>query len=73
MMTLDEAKRILDLLADGVDPETGNTLPDDHILRHDGCRRALSLVLNQVDGPSLKPPLHAASPRLDHLGRIDLA
>lgn len=73
MMTLDEAKRIVDLLADGVDPETGNNLPEDHILHHNDCRRALSLVLNQVDGPCVKPALHNAPPRLDHLGRIDIS
>jgi len=72
-MTLDEAKRIVDLLADGVDPETGQILPEGHLLHHCECRRALSVLLNSVDGPSVKPACHTSPSRLDHLGRIEVS
>jgi hypothetical protein len=38
-----EAKRVLDLLAKGVDPETGEVLPPDHVLNSPSVIRALFL------------------------------
>jgi len=43
-----EAKTILDLLADGIDPTTGEQLPEDHFLNHRDCVRALSLASNAL-------------------------
>ena len=43
-----EAKTIIDLLADGIDPTTGEQLPEDHFLNRRDCIRALSLASNAL-------------------------
>lgn len=42
-MSPQQAKRVLDLLATGVDPETGEVLPHDHVLNSPSVIRALFL------------------------------
>ena len=36
-------------MAEGVDPRTGGKVPDDHVLNHPDCIRALSFALNTIE------------------------
>ncbi|MCD8190770.1 MAG: hypothetical protein LUD78_11280 [Clostridiales bacterium] len=47
-MELKRAKEILELLADGTDPLTGEQLPDDHVCNKPDVVRALHTVLRNV-------------------------
>jgi hypothetical protein len=63
-----EAKRVLDLLATGVDPETGEVLPPDHVLNSPSVIRALFLgaqAIGSIPTKSAKPsgPKVSAGPQ----------
>ncbi len=67
-MTLEEARQLVILLADGVDPRTGEVLPEDHLLHHRDCVRALSIIVSAAGegasarGPSKSKPTNAGLP-----------
>lgn len=53
-MTFEEAKKIIEMLTDGVDPRTGELLPSDSCLHYRDCVRALSLATNALEQMSVK-------------------
>ena len=48
-MEKNEAKKIIELMSDGIDPRTGTKLPSDHVLNDLDCVRALSFALNAIE------------------------
>lgn len=54
-MSPKEAKRILELLANGVDPATGEILPGDHVVNSPDVIRALFLGAQALDTDPVKP------------------
>ena len=54
-MTESEAKLYLLAMADGIDPMTGEILPDDHLLREDPIREALLLAAHLLSSEPRDP------------------
>ena len=73
MMELVYAKELLSILADGIDPYTGEILPENHICNRPGIIRALHAVLNAVPqaGEMNKPvpPDKALRPQMENAGK----
>ena len=63
-MDIIRAKEIVSLLAEGVDPTTGEVLPDDHVYNKAEVVRALYTVLNRIDNikPKAELPENAGKP-----------
>lgn len=66
-MTLEEARRIIELLADGINPQTGEVLPDNDCIHHRECVRALSIAASAMTGSRrsasrVKHPANAGLP-----------
>ena len=63
-MDIQYAKQILEGLADGMNPLTGEVLPPDDACNNPDVIRALHTVLRQLDGekPSKKTPENAGKP-----------
>ncbi|MCD8352795.1 MAG: hypothetical protein LUC47_00530 [Clostridiales bacterium] len=62
-MELKRAKEILELLADGTDPMTGELLPDDHVCNRPDVVRALHTVLRNVSEKKKRDlPANAGQP-----------
>ncbi len=63
-MDIVRAKQIISTLAEGIDPTTGEVLPEDSIYNKGDVVRALYTVLNCLDGkkPKKKSPLNAGKP-----------
>jgi hypothetical protein len=66
-MTLEEARRIIELLADGTNPQTGEILPEGDYIHHRDCVRALSIAasaLTETRRPTNSPqrPANAGLP-----------
>ena len=63
-MDINRAKEILSALAEGVDPTTGEVLPDDSVCNKGDVVRALYTVLNCLDEkkPKKKTPANAGKP-----------
>ena len=62
-MDLQRAKELLSGLADGVDPLTGEVLPEDHVCNKAEIIRAFHCVLKSLPGKSSKPqPENAGKP-----------
>ena len=53
-MTPQEAKRVIESLARGVDPETGEVLPDDNPIHSPNVIRALFLAANALSADPVK-------------------
>lgn len=66
-MDIIRAKEIVSLLAEGVDPTTGEVLPDDHVYNKAEVVRALYTVLNHMDNnrPKKDLPENAGKPWTD--------
>ena len=54
-MDLQRAKELLSDLADGVDPLTGEVLPEDHVCNKAEIIRAFHCVLKSLPGKASKP------------------
>ncbi len=54
-MDLQRAKELLSGLADGVDPLTGEVLPEDHVCNKAEIIRAFHCVLKSLPGKTSKP------------------
>ena len=54
-MDLQRAKELLSGLADGVDPLTGEVLPEDHVCNKAEIIRAFHCVLKTLPGKTSKP------------------
>ena len=54
-MNLARAKELLTALADGIDPFTGKTLPQDHICNHPDMIRALHQILGSIQDIKKSP------------------
>jgi len=52
LMELDNALEIVTLLADGIDPSTGEVFPDDSPYQHPQTVRALYTLIRAVEGQS---------------------
>ena len=62
-MDLQRAKELLSGLADGVDPLTGEVLPEDHVCNKAEIIRAFHCVLKSLPGKTSKPqPENAGKP-----------
>ena len=62
-MDLQRAKELLSGLADGVDPLTGQVLPEDHVCNKAEIIRAFHCVLKALPGKPPKPqPENAGKP-----------
>ena len=62
-MDLQRAKELLSGLADGVDPLTGEVLPEDHVCNKAEIIRAFHCVLKAFPGKASKPqPENAGKP-----------
>ena len=65
-MDLQRAKELLSGLADGVDPLTGEVLPEDHVCNKAEIIRAFHCVLKSLPGKTSKPqPENAGKPWSD--------
>lgn len=62
-MSPKEAKRVLDLLANGIDPATGEVLPSEHVLNSPTVIRALFLGAQALDGIPAKSVKPGAGPQ----------
>lgn len=60
-MTPKEAKQIIDVLASGVDPATGEVLPEDHPLNSPHVIRALFIAAKALEGVTAKPARASAA------------
>ena len=74
MMELVYAKELLSILADGIDPYSGEILPENHICNRPEIIRALHAVLNAVPqaGEMNKPeprPDKALHPQMENAGK----
>ena len=58
-MDIIRAKELLSILAEGVDPTTGEILPEDSVCNKAEIVRALYTVLNSLDAKKPKKPLPA--------------
>ena len=56
-MELNRAKEIISALAEGIDPTTGEVLPEDSVYNKGDIVRALYTVLNSLDAKKAKKPL----------------
>ena len=54
-MDLQRAKELLSALADGVDPLTGEVLPEDHVCNKAEIIRAFHCILKSLPGKASKP------------------
>lgn len=54
-MDLQRAKELVSILADGVDPLTGEILPEDHVCNQPEMIRALHCVLRALSDKRTKP------------------
>ena len=61
-MDLQRAKELLSGLADGVDPLTGEVLPEDHVCNKAEIIRAFHCVLKALPGKPPKPQPENANP-----------
>lgn len=62
-MDLQRARKILETLADGVDPMTGEVLPEEHVCNRGDVVRAFHYILQKLsDQPEKKPPENAGKP-----------
>ena len=62
-MDLQRARKILETLADGVDPMTGEVLPEEHVCNRGDAVRAFHYILQKLsDQPEKKPPENAGKP-----------
>lgn len=59
-MDIGRAKEIVRTLADGVDPTTGEVLPDESVYNSPEVIRALFTLLEQVNSETAKDPLRNA-------------
>jgi hypothetical protein len=59
-MTPAEAKQIIEVLASGVDPNTGEVLAEDSTLNHPRVIRALFLATKALELTAAKPPRAAS-------------
>ena len=59
-MNISRAKEIVRTLADGVDPTTGEVLPDESVYNSPEVIRALFTLLEQVNSETAKDPLRNA-------------
>ena len=59
-MDISRAKEIVRTLADGVDPSTGEVLPDESVYNSPEVIRALFTLLEQVNSETAKDPLRNA-------------
>ena len=59
-----KAREILSVLAEGIDPYTGEVLPDDHICNKGDVLRALQIAVSVLskDNKSKNPPENAGKP-----------
>ncbi len=65
-MDIVRAKELLSALADGIDPFTGELLPQDHVCNKPEMIRAFHELLNALPSPKKKnPPRNAGSPWTD--------
>ena len=64
MMKLNRAKEIVTILAEGIDPTTGELLPEDSVYNKGDIIRALYTVLNYLDTdkPKCNLPDNAGKP-----------
>ena len=60
-MTPEEAKQIIDVLASGVDPATGEVLPEDNPLNSPHVIRALFMASKALEGKAVKPARPSAA------------
>ena len=56
-MTSEIAREILQIMAKGIDPITGEILPDDHLCNHPEVARALCLAIQSLSTKSPFPDL----------------
>lgn len=63
-MTPHEARRVIDALADGLDPETGEILPQQSVLLKPAVLRALFVASRALEGATLprEQPAQAGQP-----------
>ena len=61
-MTQDEAQKLIELLADGIDPQTGEVLPNGHLLHHRDCVRALSIAAQALMQSAMRVAAKTAGP-----------
>lgn len=59
-MDIERAKEIVRTLADGIDPSTGEVLPDQSVYNAPEVIRALFVVLEQLNKETTKDPLRNA-------------
>jgi hypothetical protein len=62
---IERAKELLETLADGIDPRTGELLPADNICNQTEIVRALHTVLRTLDGT----PQKAKKPQTENAGK----
>ena len=62
-MEIQRAKELLEILADGIDPLTGEVLPDDHVCNKGEIVRALHCAVEEMSRRRKRPlPAEEASP-----------
>ena len=66
-MEIQRARELLTILADGIDPLTGEVLPDDHVCNKGEIVRALNCVLEQTRSPGRSQPKNAGKPWTEEL------
>ena len=69
-MRIETAKQLLQTLLEGENPETGEVLPEEHVLHNEDIQEALRLALGRMPGPKDRDnPLVTRSGRLN-AGRV---
>ena len=68
-MDVQRAKELLTVLADGVDPLTGEVLPDDHVCNKGEIVRALHCAVEQLSHRRKKPLPENNGKLCTHFGR----
>ena len=67
-MDIQRAKELLEVLADGIDPLTGEVLPDDHVCNKGEIVRALHCAVEALSHRRKKPlPENAGKPWTEEL------
>ena len=67
-MDIQRAKELLEVLADGIDPLTGEVLPDDHVCNKGEIVRALNCAVEALSHRRKKPlPENAGKPWTEEL------
>ena len=65
-MDIQRAKELLEVLADGIDPLTGEVLPDDHVCNKGEIVRALNCAVEALSHRRKKPETQRVE-TTDHL------